>query len=185
MRTLNEDAIEYAANNLFTTELGYTEIIWGPEIAPEGSRMQEREFNEVVLRGRQRHSLRRMRLVKTPSAAIGRIVANTKQGRNRFFAKSIGNHYLSQKITLMEPAKANMSLEKWVEQQLSLGKYGFALSVLRNFFDEQTETALKFALKRLADKGKILSVYKGYYLILPPRIPAKAYCPPLCSWIPS
>ena len=23
MRTLNEDAIEYAANNLFTTELGY------------------------------------------------------------------------------------------------------------------------------------------------------------------
>jgi hypothetical protein len=43
--------------------------------------MQEREFNEVVLRGRQRHSLRRMRLVKTPSAAIGRIVANTKQGR--------------------------------------------------------------------------------------------------------
>jgi hypothetical protein len=72
MRTLNEDAIEYAANNLFTTELGYTEIIWGPEIAPEGSRMQEREFNEVVLRGRQRHSLRRMRLVKTPSAAKSR-----------------------------------------------------------------------------------------------------------------
>jgi hypothetical protein len=81
MRTLNEDAIEYAANNLFTTELGYTEIIWGPEIAPEGSRMQEREFNEVVLRGRQRHSLRRMRLVKTPSEAIGMIVANTKRGR--------------------------------------------------------------------------------------------------------
>ena len=82
MRTLNEDAIEYAANNLYTTELGYTEIIWGPEIAPEGSRMQEREFNEVVLRGRQRHSLRRMRLVKTPSAAIGMIVANTTQGGN-------------------------------------------------------------------------------------------------------
>ena len=178
MRTLNEDAIEYAANNLFTTELGYTEIIWGPEIAPEGARMQEREFNEVVLRGRQRHSLRRMRLVKIPSAAIGMIVANTKQGRNRFFAKSIGNHYLSQKITLMEPAKANMSLEKWVEQQLSLGKYGFALSVLRNFFDEQTETALKFALKRLADKGKILSVYKGYYLILPPPYSSKGILPP-------
>jgi type I restriction enzyme R subunit len=52
MQYLNEDAIEYAANNLFTTELGYTEIIWGPDIAPEGARMQEREFNEVVLRGR-------------------------------------------------------------------------------------------------------------------------------------
>jgi type I restriction enzyme R subunit len=52
MHILNEDAIEYAANNLFTTELGYTEIIWGPEIAPEGARTQEREFNEVVLRRR-------------------------------------------------------------------------------------------------------------------------------------
>jgi type I restriction enzyme R subunit len=52
MHILNEDAIEYAANNLFTTELGYAEIIWGPDIAPEGDRMQERAFNEVVLRGR-------------------------------------------------------------------------------------------------------------------------------------
>ncbi|MBC7776484.1 MAG: type I restriction endonuclease subunit R, partial [Phycisphaerae bacterium] len=52
MHILNEDAIEYAANNLFTTELGYSEIIWGPDIAPEGDRMQERAFNEVVLRGR-------------------------------------------------------------------------------------------------------------------------------------
>ena len=75
MRTLNEDAIEYAANNLYTTELGYTEIIWGLDIAPEGVRMQEREFNEVVLRGRQRHSLRRMRLVKTPSAANSAVCA--------------------------------------------------------------------------------------------------------------
>jgi len=52
MPTLNEDAIEYAANNLFTTELGYAEIIWGPDIAPEGGRMQERALHEVVLRGR-------------------------------------------------------------------------------------------------------------------------------------
>lgn len=78
----------------------------------------------------------------------------------------------------MESAKANLSLEKWVEQQLSLGKYGFALSVLRNLFDEQTETALKFALKRLADKGKIRSIYKGYYLILPPQYSSKGILPP-------
>jgi len=44
MHILNEDAIEYAANNLFTSELGYAEIIWGPSIAPEGAREQEREF---------------------------------------------------------------------------------------------------------------------------------------------
>lgn len=96
---------------------------------------------------------------------------------NRFFAKSIENHYLSQKIILLELDNANLSLEKWVEQQLSLGKYGFALTVLRNFFDVKTETALKSALKRLADKGKILSIYKGYYLILPPQYSSKGILP--------
>jgi len=78
----------------------------------------------------------------------------------------------------LEPAKANLSLEKWVEQQLSLGRYGFALSALRNFFDEQTETALKSSLKRLVIKGKILSIYKGYYLILPPQYSNKGILPP-------
>lgn len=52
MHILNEDAIEYAANNLFTDELGYAAFLWGPSIAPEGDRPQEREFHEVVLRGR-------------------------------------------------------------------------------------------------------------------------------------
>lgn len=78
----------------------------------------------------------------------------------------------------MEPAKANSSLEKWVDLQLSMGRYGFALSALRNYFDGQSETALKFALKRLADKNKILSIYKGYYLIIPPQYLSKGILPP-------
>jgi type I restriction enzyme R subunit len=60
MRTLNEDAIEYAANNLFSTELGYAEIIWGPDIAPEGARTQERDYHEVVLRGRLEAAIARL-----------------------------------------------------------------------------------------------------------------------------
>ncbi|HAD33958.1 MAG TPA: DEAD/DEAH box helicase, partial [Chitinophagaceae bacterium] len=60
MHILNEDAIEYAANNLFTSELGYTEIAWGPDIAPEGARVQEREFIEVVLRGRLKSAIQQL-----------------------------------------------------------------------------------------------------------------------------
>lgn len=60
MHILNEDAVEYAANNLFTAELGYTEIIWGPDIAPEGERVQEREFHEVVLRARLETAIGRL-----------------------------------------------------------------------------------------------------------------------------
>lgn len=78
----------------------------------------------------------------------------------------------------MGDIKANQNLEKWVEQQLALGKYGFALPVLRNDFPDHSETALKSALKRLVDKGKILSVHKGYYLILPAQYAGKGILPP-------
>ncbi len=78
----------------------------------------------------------------------------------------------------MGDVKANQSLEKWVEQQLALGRYGFALSALRKDFSGHTDTALKFALKRLVDKGKILSIHKGYYLILPAQYAGKGILPP-------
>lgn len=52
MRLLNEDAIEYDACQLLLRELGYAEILWGPDIAPEGAKPQERELHEVVLRER-------------------------------------------------------------------------------------------------------------------------------------
>lgn len=52
MRLLNEDAIEYDSCQLLLRELGYAEILWGPDIAPEGAKPQERELHEVVLHGR-------------------------------------------------------------------------------------------------------------------------------------
>ncbi len=78
----------------------------------------------------------------------------------------------------MRVHKSNLSLEKWIELQLSLGKYGFALSELRKEFNEHTETAIKFSLLRLTEKTKIISIYKGYYLILPPQYSAKGILPP-------
>ena len=74
--------------------------------------------------------------------------------------------------------KENQRLESWVELQLSMGRYGFALESLRQSFSEQSETAIKFALKRLADKGKIISIFKGYYLIIPPQYASKGILPP-------
>lgn len=60
MRTLNEDAIEYDSGRLFRDELGYAEVVWGPDIAPEGVRAQEREFGEVVLRERLMQAIGRI-----------------------------------------------------------------------------------------------------------------------------
>lgn len=78
----------------------------------------------------------------------------------------------------MEKVKENQRLESWVELQLSMGRFGFALDALRQSFMEQSETAIKFALKRLADKGKIISIFKGYYLIIQPQYASKGILPP-------
>ncbi|MEI6408053.1 MAG: type IV toxin-antitoxin system AbiEi family antitoxin [Bacteroidota bacterium] len=78
----------------------------------------------------------------------------------------------------MKSIKANQRLESWVDEQISKGKYGFALAFLRASFPEQSEIAVKSALKRLVDKGKIVSIYKGYYLIIPPQYSGKGILPP-------
>lgn len=78
----------------------------------------------------------------------------------------------------MVAIKENQRLESWVELQLSMGRFGFALDTLRQSFAEQSVTAIKFALKRLVDKGKIISIFKGYYLIIPPQYVSKGILPP-------
>lgn len=78
----------------------------------------------------------------------------------------------------MDGIKANRNLERWVEEQLSIGKFGFSLMSLREAFSEHTDIALKSSLMRLAAKGKIISIYKGYYLIIPPHYWGKGILPP-------
>ncbi len=68
-------------------------------------------------------------------------------------------------------------LEAWTEQILARGKYSFSLSDLRQDLKDYSQIALKFALKRLVDKGKILSIIKGYYLIIPPRYQQQGVLP--------
>ncbi len=58
------------------------------------------------------------------------------------------------------------------------GKYAFTLKDFRGYFAELSDIANKFALKRLADKGLIISIHKGYYLIIPPQYRSRGILPP-------
>jgi len=78
----------------------------------------------------------------------------------------------------MVVVKTYNRLEKWTNDLLSHGKYGFALEAFRSAFPGQTESATKSALKRLSDKGLITSIHKGYYLIITPQYKSKGILPP-------
>lgn len=77
----------------------------------------------------------------------------------------------------MEDSRQYKSAEDWVNNLLAKGKYAFALHQFRADFPEQSDTANKFALKRLVDKELIISIHKGYYLIIPPQYRSKGILP--------
>jgi len=66
----------------------------------------------------------------------------------------------------------------WIEQLQSRGAFTFSIESAKNELPAYSEIALKRALSRLSEKGKIISVYKGYYLILPPQYALKGILPP-------
>ena len=48
----------------------------------------------------------------------------------------------------------------------------------RSEFPEHTETALKFARERRVDKQQVVSIHRGFYLILSPQFRSKRFLPP-------
>jgi len=68
-------------------------------------------------------------------------------------------------------------LEYWIEECQSKGKLAFNLAELRQRFQSDTETALKRVLDRLSEKEKVVSIFKGYYIIIPPQYSSKGILP--------
>lgn len=71
-----------------------------------------------------------------------------------------------------------ISIIQWLDKLLAKGAYGFATEALQHEIPDYSDIAIKRALSRLSVKGKIVSVYKGYYLLLPPQYASKGILPP-------
>jgi predicted transcriptional regulator of viral defense system len=73
----------------------------------------------------------------------------------------------------------NFRLEDWINILQTKGRLAFSLESLRKEATILSEDAIKLALNRLSGKGKILSIHKGYYLIIPPIYQNKGVLPPI------
>lgn len=74
--------------------------------------------------------------------------------------------------------KKEMPINQWLDKLLANGIYSFALDTLNHEIPGHSETAVKRSLSRLRAKGRIISLHKGYYLILPPQFLSKGILPP-------
>lgn len=79
----------------------------------------------------------------------------------------------------LETTRNNNYLLSWVEKQQSWGKYVFSLEQVKADFPDTSEQALILALTRLSKKSRVLSVYKGFYLIIPPEYTSRGLLPPM------
>jgi predicted transcriptional regulator of viral defense system len=97
---------------------------------------------------------------------------------NKIFAKSSDIHYLSQKYYFMVMEEKYMNLEQWTDIMLSKGRHGFSLAELKKVYPEHSDVAIKYSLLRLSKKKKILSIVKGYYIIISPQYLSRGILPP-------
>lgn len=74
--------------------------------------------------------------------------------------------------------KEQAKISDWINQQLANGKYSFTLAYLQTMVPEKSDISIKQALKRLVDKNKIISVNKGFYIIIPPAYSNIGFLPP-------
>ncbi|MDD3945986.1 MAG: type IV toxin-antitoxin system AbiEi family antitoxin [Bacteroidales bacterium] len=74
--------------------------------------------------------------------------------------------------------KKEIRILTWIEFLQSKGDFSFSIESAKQALPTYSEIALKRALSHLSEKGKIISIYKGYYLILPPQYAFKGILPP-------
>ncbi len=74
--------------------------------------------------------------------------------------------------------ESQLSISDWVEHLAARGRHSFSLKEVRDAFRDDTEAAIKLKLTRLAGKGKIISIHKGYYLIITPQYTSRGILPP-------
>lgn len=68
-------------------------------------------------------------------------------------------------------------LEDYIAEIQSSGKLYFTLDDIKNKYKSNYDTAIKFSLNKLFKKGKIVSVYKGFYVIIPPEYQQRKILP--------
>ncbi|TAL61070.1 MAG: hypothetical protein EPN85_05730, partial [Bacteroidetes bacterium] len=78
----------------------------------------------------------------------------------------------------MKDKHLHISLGDWVNKLISEGEIAFSLKQVKKEFTSQSDIAIRSSLSRLSVKGEIVSIHKGYYLIVPPQYANRGILPP-------
>lgn len=75
--------------------------------------------------------------------------------------------------------RLNIKVRDWIESLEQRGRISFSLGQLTEENPEISEAAIKSALIRLSNKGRIVSIHKGFYLIISSEYALRGIIPPV------
>ena len=71
------------------------------------------------------------------------------------------------------------SLSDWIDEKVIRGYYTFTIEDVKNNFPQFSDAYIRTSLYRLTVKKKIISPWKGFYVIMPIEFALKAVIPPV------
>ena len=71
-----------------------------------------------------------------------------------------------------------MTIDEWIHQREIRSNMTFSVLELRQAFPSNSEKGMKTELRRLSSKGRIQSVYRGFYVVVPIQYQLQGIVPP-------
>jgi len=75
--------------------------------------------------------------------------------------------------------KMSYSIDNWIFELQKMGKVSFSRDEVEKQFPNSTKNAISFSLNRLTENGRIASVWKGFYVIIPVEYALRGSVPPV------
>jgi len=74
---------------------------------------------------------------------------------------------------------SNLKIRDWIKNLENRGRISFSLSKLQSENPDISKTAIRSALSRLVQKGKVVPIHKGFYLIITSEYALRGIIPPV------
>jgi predicted transcriptional regulator of viral defense system len=103
------------------------------------------------------------------------------QARKNILAAKISELwlYLQSEYNNLEKMYTASSIKEWINQLQQNGKLYFSIEQVAEAFPRLQPTGIRSALSRLSAKSHIVSVWKGFYVIVPISYLSKGILPPV------
>lgn len=72
----------------------------------------------------------------------------------------------------------HIKISTWVDNKIANGNFSFTIQHLKEDQSSKSDISIKRALSRLVSQEKIISIYKGFYIIIPPSYKNMGVLPP-------